>query len=64
MSGTEKVLFYYCPTCKKNFKGVKCPRCGKKGNPVKKIPFERDYSTDPTYLDYILKMQKADDKEE
>lgn len=64
MSGTGKVLFHYCPTCKKNFKGVKCPRCGKKGNPVEEIPFERDYSMDPTYLDHILKGKADNNKEE
>ena len=64
MSGTGKALFYYCPTCKKNYKGLRCPRCGKKGNPVEKIPLERDYSTDSTYLDYILKRTKTENNTE
>lgn len=64
MSEKARAIFYYCPICRKNFEGQKCPQCGHKGIPVKDIPFERDYSTDPTYLDYILRKSKTDKSKE
>ena len=58
----KKALFYNCGKCKINFKTKRCPRCDRNGTPVYNVPFTRDFSTDPTYLDYVLK-NKADKKQ-
>lgn len=51
---SDKADFYYCQNCRINFETKNCPRCGRKGVPAK-LPFERDYSNDPSYLDYVKK---------
>ena len=59
---TEKPIFYYCATCRINFKTQRCPKCGKMGKPLMKVPTERDFSKDPSYFDYLMN-QKKDKKE-
>lgn len=58
MNENKKPLFYYCEIHKNQFKGKTCPRCGRPGKPVMDVPFERDWSRDASYLDYISKGKK------
>ena len=54
MNENKKPDVYYCKTCQKNRESKKCSFCGNKCEPIY-LPFERDFSKDPTYLDHILK---------
>ena len=61
---SNKPSFYTCPTCGINFEPQKCPRCKKKGVPVKGLPSERDPLKDPSYFDHIMKKAKAEKNQE
>lgn len=60
MKNIRRPLFYSCSLGHGNYSSKKCGICGKNCIPIYELPKERNFNTDPSYFDYLLKKRNKE----